>query len=173
MDTIATAPPSDPFTLLNRLNAATSTIDHPPVHTVEEALPYWSKLEGVHTKNLFLKDAKGVLWLVTAPTDRAIDLKSLHKRIGAKRLSFANGDLLLEVLGVRQGAVSPLALINDRAGRVRLVLDAGLMEQPVVTCHPLVNTATTAIRTPDLLAYVRACGHDPLIVDLAAGLPDV
>jgi len=156
------------FTLLSKLGLSCTTINHPPVHTVEEALPYWAQLDGVHTKNLFLKDAKGVLWLIAAPTDRTIDLKLLPRQIGAKRLSFANGDLLFEVLGVRQGAVSPLAVINDMAGRVRVVLDEEMMRAPRVNFHPLVNTSSTLLRSEDLSAFLRACDHEPLVVDLRA-----
>ncbi len=155
--------------LLARLAAmgiAPVTIRHPPVHTVEEALPHWAALDAAHTKNLFLKDAKDQLWLVVAPTDRAIDLKRLPGLIGSKRLSFAREELLFATLGVRQGAVSPFALVNDRARRVRLVIDAALMASPSVAFHPLANTATTAIATADLRAFLAEIGHAPLVVAL-------
>ena len=151
--------------LLAELGITPVAIEHPPVHTVDEALPYWSALEGVHTKNLLLKGAKGGLWLVCVPTDRRLDLKALAAHVGAKKFSFASGDTLLEALNVVQGSVSPLALINDRAQAVQLVLAADMMSQPRITMHPLVNTATVSMTSADLLKFVAATGHRPEIVD--------
>jgi Ala-tRNA(Pro) deacylase len=156
----------DLLALLDGLGVERRLVEHPPVHTVEEALPHWAALPGTHTKNLFLKDAKDQLWLVSAPADRAIDLKLLPRQIGSKRLSFASADLLHAVLGVRQGALSPLALVNDTGRRVRLVLDAALAAAPAVTFHPLVNTATVSIRPEGLQAFLAATGHEPLVVPL-------
>lgn len=143
-------------------------IEHPPVHTVEEALPYWSALDGVHTKNLLLKGAKGGLWLVCVPTDRRLDLKALAAHVGAKKFSFASAETLDEALGVVQGSVSPLALINDKAQAVQLVLAADMMAKPRITVHPLTNTATVSLTSADLLKFVGATGHRPDIVDFEA-----
>jgi Ala-tRNA(Pro) deacylase len=140
-------------------------IEHPPVHTVEEALPFWSVLEGVHTKNLLLKGAKGGLWLVCVPTDRRLDLKALAAHVGAKKFSFASSETLLEALGVIQGSVSPLALINDTANAVQLVLAKDMLAQPRITVHPLVNTATVSLTSDELVKFVTATGHRPDIVD--------
>lgn len=140
-------------------------IEHPPAHTVEEALPYWSALEGVHTKNLLLKGAKGGLWLVCVPTDRRLDLKALAAHVGAKKFSFANGDTLLEALGVVQGSVSPLALINDKSNAVQLVLARDMLAKPRITMHPLTNTATISLTSDELLQVVAATGHRADIVE--------
>ena len=151
--------------LLAELDITPVAIEHPPVHTVEEALPYWSALEGVHTKNLLLKGAKGGLWLVCVPTDRRLDLKALAAHVGAKKFSFASGETLLEALNVVQGSVSPLALINDKAQAVQLVLAADMMSKPRITVHPLVNTATVSLTSAELLKFVAATGHRAEIVD--------
>jgi Ala-tRNA(Pro) deacylase len=149
------------------LGIQTSTVTHPPLHTVEESRALRGSIPGAHTKNLFLKDKKDAIFLVTTLEDAVLDLKRLHERIGASgRLSFGRAELLLETLGVIPGAVTPFGLINDRAGRVNVVLDAALMANPVVNCHPLVNTATTAISAGDLLAFVRATGHQPRVLAL-------
>jgi len=145
--------------LFDRLALYTESVSHPPVHTVEEALPYWSKLTAQQTKNLFLKDAKGELWLIVLPCERRADLKGFAALLGAKKFSFANAELLESVLGVRQGAVSPLALINDTEGRVKLALDAALLQAPRIAFHPLVNTATTALETKDFLRFLEALGR--------------
>jgi Ala-tRNA(Pro) deacylase len=143
-------------------------IEHPPVHTVEEALPYWAALDGVHTKNLMLKGAKGGLWLICVPTDRRLDLKALAAHLGAKKFSFASAETLEEALGVAQGSVSPLALINDKAKAVQLVLAADMMAQPCITVHPLTNTATVSLASAELLRVVNAFGHRPELVDFDA-----
>lgn len=140
-------------------------VEHPPVHTVEEALPYWSGLEGVHTKNLVLKGAKGGLWLVCVPIDRRIDLRMLAGRLGAKKFSFASAETLNQTLGVSQGAVSPLALINDPGKAVQLVLAADMLQQPRITFHPLTNTATVSLTTQEFLKVLQALEHRPEVVD--------
>ena len=154
--------------LFARLGITPRAIAHPPVHTVEEALEHWAALEGVHTKNLLLKGAKGGLWLVCVPTDRRLDLKALAAHLGAKKFSFASAETLDQALGVMQGSVSPLALINDPEGQVTLVLAADMLEQPRITMHPLVNTATVSLTVPELRAVLAALGHAPEVVDFDA-----
>ncbi|MCW8835759.1 MAG: prolyl-tRNA synthetase associated domain-containing protein [Rhodospirillales bacterium] len=151
---------------LSALGIAVDTFTHPPIMTVEDGTEHWRDIPGVHCKNLFLKDAKGVYWLIVAPVDRAIALKTLPERIGSKRLSFAQPERLREVLGVEPGSVTPFALINDVDRKVRVVLDHWMMQQPLLTFHPLVNTMTTAIRSGDLLQFIGHTGHDPDTVAL-------
>jgi Ala-tRNA(Pro) deacylase len=156
---------------LARLGIGVTTIDHPPVFTVEEAQALRGQVPGEHTKNLFLKDKKDRLFLVVAPEDAEIDLKQLHHRIGAAgRLSFGKPDLLMETLGVAPGSVTAFAPLNDTAGRVTVVLDESLATAETVNCHPLVNTATTTIAAKDLLAFLRSTGHEPVIVRLTGEL---
>jgi Ala-tRNA(Pro) deacylase len=151
---------------LDTLGIATSTIDHPPVFTVEAAREHTHHLPGGHCKNLFLKDRKDGLWLITCRDDLSVDLNAVAKRLGAPRFSFGKAELLQEVLAVQPGAVTPLALANDRSGRVRAVLDAGLIAHEIVNCHPLQNDATTSIASADLLRFLSVTGHEPLIIDL-------
>lgn len=148
--------------LLDRLAAlgiAARTWRHPPIMTVEDGRDHWRDVPGVHCKNLFLKDAKGVYWLVVTPIERVIELKTLPAKIGSKRLSFATAERLREVLGVEPGSVTPFALVNDAERRVRVVLDRWMMAQPLVAYHPLVNTATTVIAPADLRRFIAACGQ--------------
>jgi Ala-tRNA(Pro) deacylase len=151
---------------LDRLGIEVTTSRHPPVFTVAEAKALRGQLPGAHTKNLFLKDKKQALWLVVALEDRVIDLKALRHRIGAAPLSFAGGGTLRATMGVEPGSVTPFALINDGEAVVRVVLDAEMMRSDLLNFHPLTNTATTAITAAGLLAFIRSCGHEPLVVDL-------
>ncbi len=155
---------------LDSLGIAAATVDHPPVFTVDEAQALRGKIAGAHSKNLFLKDKKGALFLVVAREDAAIDLKRLHGRIGASgRLSFGQAELLLARLGVTPGAVTPFGLINDRPPSVRVILEAALVAAETVNFHPLENTATTTLASADLMAFIRATGHEPEVVDLTSG----
>ncbi len=164
--------PDDLFAFLTRLGIPHPTVTHPPLFTVEQSQALRGTIPGGHTKNLFLKDKKGALFLVTAEEDASIPLKSLHQALGASgRFSFGSADLLREVLGVEPGAVTPLAAINDSAGRVTLVLDAGLMEHGIINCHPLVNTMTTSLRREDLLTFLKATGHEPAILRVGTDGP--
>ncbi|MFZ1106590.1 MAG: prolyl-tRNA synthetase associated domain-containing protein [Hyphomicrobiaceae bacterium] len=156
---------------LEELDIETVTVDHPPVFTVAESSQLERELPGGHTKNLFLKDRKGRLLLVVALGHASIDLKSLHKVLGSDRLSFGSPELLMEVLGVTPGSVTPFALINDKARRVTVILDAGMMRHERLNYHPLANTATTNIAREDFLAFIRACGHEPRILGVAVAAP--
>ncbi|WP_029009165.1 prolyl-tRNA synthetase associated domain-containing protein [Azospirillum halopraeferens] len=160
--------PTSPDQLLARLEAlgiATATHAHPPLFTVEESKALRGELPGGHCKNLFLKDRKGAFWLVVALEDAPVALNSFDKVIGSARLSFASADRLWEVLGVRPGSVTPFALINDTHRRVSVVLQQAMLEHDPLNYHPLSNDRTTAIGAADLLRFIRACGHDPRIVD--------
>ena len=161
------ATPEDLFAFLEELGIETTTVTHPPLHTVEESRALRGDLPGAHIKNLFFKDKKGALFLVTCLEDRRVDIKALGKAIGAARLSFGKPDLLFEVLGVRPGAVTPFALVNDREEprRVTFALDAALRDSETIHAHPLHNEATTAISWAGLATFVAACGHEITFVD--------
>jgi Ala-tRNA(Pro) deacylase len=152
------------FARLRALGIDIATRDHPPVRTVEEARALRGEIPGGHCKNLFLKDDKGGIWLIVCLEEAEIDLKAAPARIGSRRLSFGKPDLLREVLGVEPGSVTPFGLINDTAKRVNVVLDAAMMVHELLNYHPLENTATTTIRSGDLVAFIRSCGHEPQIV---------
>ena len=137
---------------------------HAPVFTVEEAQTLRGTIPGGHSKNLFLRDKKGALFLVTALEDAAIELKSLHRLLGATgRFSFGSAELMRETLGIEPGSVTPFAAINDTAGRVTVVLDAAMMEHERLNFHPLRNTMTTTIGRDDLVRFLTATGHPPRI----------
>lgn len=160
----------DLMALFHDLGIAVTTIDHRPVFTVAESAELHDDIPGGHSKNLFVKDKKGRLFLVVALHDATIDLKQLHHVIGAQgRVSFGSADLLMEVLGVMPGSVTPFALINDRAAlRVTPVFDAALMRHETLNFHPLSNDASTRIAAADLLAFATACGHQPQVLAVSA-----
>ncbi|MBS7537706.1 prolyl-tRNA synthetase associated domain-containing protein [Ancylobacter lacus] len=161
------------FARLAELGIATVTVDHPPLFTVEDSQRLRGEIAGGHTKNLFLKDKKGRLFLVVVEEEARVDLKSLHVPLGAaSRLSFGSAELLEEVLGVKPGAVTAFGPINDTAGRVTVVLDAELLEHAQINCHPLCNTSTTTIGRDDLVRFLRATGHEPVILAVPKRAPE-
>lgn len=156
--------PADLFAALDSLGIPHSTIHHPPLFTVEQSRALRGQIPGGHTKNLFLRDKKGSLFLIVALEDAPIDLKGLHRRLGASgRFSFGAADILREVLGVEPGSVTPFAAINDTERRVSVVLDAPMLEHAVLNYHPLTNTMTTAIARDDLIKFLGWTGHAPRI----------
>ena len=166
--TPAPAEPVRPEQLLQRfkdLGIETVTHEHPPLMTVEDSKRLRGDLPGGHCKNLFLKDRKDRYWLVVMSEDRKVDIKALDKLLGT-RLSFASAERLWQVLGVRPGAVTPFALINDKAAKVEVILDEAMMAESLLNYHPLVNTRTTAIRSADLVRFIEACGHRPRTLNL-------
>ena len=162
------ATPADLLALLDRLGIAHTTVTHAPLFTVEQSRALRGTIAGAHTKNLFLKDKKGALFLVTALEDAVIELKSLHRLLEASgRFSFGSADLMRETLGIEPGSVTPFAATNDGERRVTVVLDAGLMRYETINAHPLSNTMTTSIARPDLLKFLEATGHPARIVPIA------
>jgi Ala-tRNA(Pro) deacylase len=164
-----TEPPADRAALLAFLDAhgiAHATLDHRPVFTVEEGAEIKAALPGGHTKNLFLKDAKGQLWLICALGDTRVDLKRTAPAIGAAKLSFGSPERLFEALGVRPGSVTVFALLNDPSGAVRLVLDQALLDHEQVNFHPLSNDATTTLSRDGLSSFLKALDRPFQVVDL-------
>jgi Ala-tRNA(Pro) deacylase len=164
-------PPATEETLaahLGALGISAARHGHPPLHSVEQSRALRGTLPGAHTKNLFLKEKKGGFWLVCCLEDRAIRVKDVARAAGAKPPSFASADDLFARLGVRPGAVTPFALINDREVSVRLILDAQMMAHEILNFHPLHNEATLAISSDGLLRFLASTGHTPVMVDFDA-----
>jgi Ala-tRNA(Pro) deacylase len=154
------------FARLDELGLAHETVEHEALYTVEQSRALRGDLAGAHIKNLFLRDKKRRMWLVTVLENREMDLKALRHRIGARgNLSFGNAELLMQHLGIIPGAVTPFSVINDRDGAVTMVLDKALTEIDPVNAHPLRNDRTTAIAPQDLASFLEAENHAPLILD--------
>ena len=152
------------------LGIATTTHDHPAVFTVAESREIKHAIAGGHSKNLLLKDKKGRVFLVTAEADAAIDLKAISEKIGASgRVTFGKAELLMELLGVIPGAVTPFGIVNDRERVVTVVVDRAMLDHAILNFHPLENTATTSIGREDFLRFLEAEGHPALIAAVSEG----
>ena len=154
---------------LSELGIEARTVPYPPHRTVEEGKALRGAMAGRFTKNLLLQDRKGRLFLVVAHEDQAVDLKTLHTRIGASgQLRFASAQRMREVLALEPGALTPLGLLNDTTHQVTVVIDAGLMDADQLNFHPLVNTESTGLAPSQLLAFVASCGREAVIAELAS-----
>ena len=159
----------DLFAFLDELGIAVTTVEHPPLFTVADSQALRGEIAGGHTKNLFLKDKKDNYFLVTTGEEAVIDLKQVHHLIGAaSKVSFGKPEALLDLLGLTPGAVSVFGLVNDTGCKVKVILDAALMEHDVINAHPLTNKATTSIGRADLLRFVEATGHEAAILKVSS-----
>jgi Ala-tRNA(Pro) deacylase len=171
--------PTSPDALLARLEELgieSHTVDHKPVFTVEESRELRGQLPGGHVKNLFLRNKKEEMWLVTVEESKRVDLKSLGETLtgatgGAAKLSFGSPDRLMTYLGVIPGAVTPFAVINDKTKAVKMVLDRDLLGFDTLHAHPLVNFKATALSPKDLLRFLEAEGHSPQVLEIPVNSP--
>ena len=149
---------------LDELGIAYSRHHHEPLFTVADSQAMRGAIPGAHIKNLFVKNKKQQIWMITVLEHRVVDLNTLAKQIGAGRVSFAKPELLLQHWGVRPGAVTPFGAINDTDQVVTVILDEALKGEPVVNCHPLVNDQTVGVSADDLVRFLNAVGHPPEFV---------
>ena len=161
IDGTAPARPEDLLSRLETLGIDSTTVSHPAVFTVEEARKHRDGMSGAFTKNLFVRDKKGVMWLIIAIESQAIDLRAVAQALGHKRFSFGSPQRLMHYLGVIPGSVTPFGVFNDHGGHVRVALDDGLRAFDVWNFHPLVNSMTTTIRAEDMLRFFDAVAHPP------------
>ena len=158
---------TDIYAFLDAERIPYERLDHPPVYTVAEAERLVPPLPATHTKNLFLRDRRGERhFLVVVGFEKMVDLKGLARLLGVRKLGFGSPERLRRYLGVEPGAVSLLALVNDEAGAVEVVIDRPLWEARALACHPLVNTSTLTIARADMARFLRATGHSPRLVDV-------
>ena len=160
--------PDELLARLDELGIESTTVSHPPVFTVEEARAHRGELPGAHTKNLFVRDKKGVMWLVVAIESQPIDLRALAEKLGHKRFSFGSEQRLRRYLGVIPGSVTPFGVVNDVEGAVSVALDTSLRDYELWNFHPLVNSMTTTLRGEDMIRFLKAVDHEPAWVDLQA-----
>lgn len=164
----ATKSDQDLLHRLNELDISINTVEHAPLHTVEESQALRGELAGMHIKNLFLRDKKKNMWLLTVEETCDVDLKALGKVIGAKgNLSFGNADLLMDKMGVTPGSVSPFCVFNDTHEDVTMILDKHLLTAETINAHPLRNDRTSAIAAKDLMTFLEQENHAPLVIDFS------
>lgn len=146
--------------------------EHPPVPTVEDALPYWNRIDATHCKNLFFRNHKGNRhYLVILRHDRKLDIKDLEKRLRQGKITFASPRRMEHYLGVSGGAVSLFGLINDKEHHVYLFVDEALQNAPKLSFHPNENTATLVISGEAFLRFLRWSGNSFEFINLYDDTP--
>jgi Ala-tRNA(Pro) deacylase len=140
--------------------------DHAPVYTVAQANTLMPDLPGTATKNLFLRDRKGRRhFLLVCRDDFPLDLAKLAQLLGVTKLSLASPERLKQYLQIDPGSVSILALINDEAKQVELLMEREVWQADALQAHPLVNTATLVISRGGIGKFLSITGHTPTIID--------
>ncbi|MCU0886675.1 MAG: prolyl-tRNA synthetase associated domain-containing protein [Rubritepida sp.] len=163
-----------PEGLLARLAAAgiaARTEHHAPVFTVAESQALRGSLPGAHSKNLFLRAAKGEgFFLAVLEESRQVSVNALARAAGWPRVSMASAEELRATLGVEPGSVTPFGLVNAAPGAVQVVLDAALARaEGLVWFHPLVNRMSTGLAPAALLRFLDGCGHAVRVLELDSG----
>ncbi|MFN8571298.1 MAG: prolyl-tRNA synthetase associated domain-containing protein [Gemmatimonadaceae bacterium] len=161
------------FELLTANGIPYRRYDHDAVFTCEQADPVVPASEGaVHAKNLFLRDKRGKQhWLLVTTCEKAVDLKRVAAVLDVDTLSLGSPERLQKYLGVTPGAVTILALMNDRAHEVTLLIDRDVWTGAPVRCHPLVNTSTLVLTRDDLLKFLSVTGHTPQVINVPSRAP--
>lgn len=155
---------------LNTHGIAFAAHDHPPVFTVAEADAATAHLEGAATKNLFLRDDKGIRHLlVVVPGAKRLSLKHLSETLGIKKLGFASPERLRERLGLEPGSVTLLGLINDPNKQVECIIDQAVWNAAAIQCHPLTNTATFVMQRSAVVRFLDVIDHQPLVIQIPEG----
>ena len=132
-----------------------SVTEHDPLFTVEDSKLLRGKIEGGHSKNLFLKDQKDNFFLVTFLEDITADLKRLPVALNSKKLSFAKPEYLKDLMGIEPGSVSPFGLVNDSQKTINFYFDEAYLKFEIANFHPLVNTSTVSISPHNLIAFIE------------------
>lgn len=151
----------DVLALFDTLDIEHKTYIHAPLYTVEEAKTVSYDDPGAHTKNLFLRNKKGKMFLLVVEQNHTVDLRGLRDRLNMTggQFAFASTERLGKFLGVVPGSVSPLALINDHSGAVQVFFQHSILTHEWIYLHPCRNTHSTRIRTSDLLKLLDYWKH--------------
>lgn len=148
------------FKFLNELDIPFELHEHPPVPTVEEALPHWKNIDASHCKNLFFRNHKGNRhYLVILDHKRQLAIRDLEQRLKQGKISFASPKRMERYLGLSAGSVSAFGIINDHENHVHLFIDKALQSSGHISFHPNENNATLVISFTSFLRFLEASGN--------------
>ena len=97
--------------------------------------------------------------------NKKINLKELSEKIQSKRLSFAKQEYMEEMLNVKPGSVTPLAILNNQDKNILMIFDQELQHQ-TIGMHPMENTATIFLKFEDLYNLLLPHDNEIRIIDL-------
>lgn len=171
MDDLPTSP-QDLMQMFDQQGIAYTLHHHRAVFTVEESSSIDTQIPGTHCRNMFVRDKKHRMFLISLANETQVDLKKLQTVLDCGRLSFGSPARLWQYLGVRPGSVCPFSIINDTDKEVTLILDHWMMQQERVNFHPLRNTMTVGMKPDFLQHFAENIGHPFKVVDLSGARPD-
>lgn len=149
------------YDALNQLGIPFIRYEHIPVYTIPEIDNLNMEMEGLHCKNLFVRNHNGnIHYLIIVSQEKRADLKKLAKQIGSSRLSFASEERLMKHLGLTPGAVTPFGLLNDEEKKVIVLVDEDLRNSRHICFHPNVNTASVSILYDDFVKFLKWRGNE-------------
>ena len=152
---------------LNKLGINYSSIEHPPIPTIEDALEYWKDLDAVHCKNLFFRNHKGNKhYMVVFEHSKKLAIKDLEQKLKQGKLSFASEKRMIKYLKTIGGSISPFGLINDVENHTFLFLDKNLLEAENISFHPNDNTMTIVVSISDFKKYIDWVGNEYAFLEL-------
>ena len=141
--------------------------EHPPVPTVEAALPHWKTIDSSHCKNLFFRNHKGNRhYLVILDHRRQLNIRDLEQRLKQGKISFASPKRMEKYLGLGAGSVSAFGIINDAENHVHLFIDKKLEDAKCISFHPNVNTATFVISFASFIKFLESSGNSYEFISL-------
>ena len=162
---------NDLIQYLDKLGIEYKIFDHDPIFTVAEGEHLKANIPGVHCRNLYMRDKKKNNYLLVLANETEVDLKKLSDLFESGRLSFGSSDRLWEHLGIRPGSVNPFTIMNDTNDKVRLFLDADMMDAEIVNYHPMDNAQTISLKPSDLIKFIESLYHNYTIIDLSPAKP--
>ena len=149
------------YDFLNEKGIAYDKLEHDVVYTMEEMDAAGITQKGTVCKNMFMRDYKGKNhFLLTVPEEKHVDLRALAEYIGSSKLSFGSAERLDKYLGLTQGSVSPLGLLNNEDKSVVMIFDRDLIGNEEVGVHPNENTATIWLKFSDLQKIIEDHGNE-------------
>lgn len=163
---------------------------HPACATAEELVnnvPLPDPVTHSHTKNLFLKDKKHGMFLVTVRPSAQVNTKTLGELLhlsGKTNLRLADESILWEELRVKPGCVGPLCLVQEgirinnnnnkstttsemdnKTSSITFVLDQALLQYSVIHSHPLRNDVSVPLSTADFQTVLQKAGVEPILLE--------
>ena len=142
--------------------------EHIAVFNMEEVAQIELPYPEAEAKNLFIRDdKKRNFYLITVKGDKRVDLKKFKQEHGTRSLQFASAEMLMDMMGLIPGAVTPMGMLNDEECRIQWFLDREFLDTDgLMGVHPNDNAATVWIKAADLVELIREHGNTVNIVEI-------
>jgi len=158
-----TEPEKKLYEFMKNCDIKYETMYHEQIKTMAEGEEISKRLKGSVCKNLLLYgDDKYYLYVTNATT--VVNMKNLPKKLGLKKIKFAEKRMLQELLKVPEGCATIFGVINTTEKDLVVVIDDTIPKDGCVNFHPLRNDATTTISYSDMMTFITKCGFKPVFI---------